>query len=338
LSSYNLSLSILGDIVQKSDFIVTVSFSPLDRYLAIGTRGGVLAIWRFIGASRDLRAKKDISSILEGKESSTSSSSAASAAAANAGLHHALPPPTSSDDWELYSKVSLSSSIHDIEWSTGQGTLCVIADEGVLVFSESILRSGQSGELSVLQTSSNEVSVQIGLSSPWIEATGLLIKGISVCSTGFCVWSGKLARVFEVDTALGRCIAHEPFAANANAIAIGNRDTVNDDSLFITNANGDIGGGDGSTNSRGSSHNGVGVSICSYRGVENNKNIAFSEAEGFPEHLDLHGTFLAVATSKGIIKVIDVKNVKKPSPLGSPFSFFSASLIGKYTYIYIYIS
>ena len=190
--SYNLSTTILGDIVLKSDFIVSVSFSPLDRYLAIGTRGGVLAIWRYTGAVRDLRTLGKRENALTNNANSNNNSNnnnnngfsemAITQAAAHS--HHSLATATSAEDWELYSKVSLSSSIHEIEWSCGQGTLCVIADEGVLVLSESILRQGQCGELSILQVSSNEVSIHIGLSvPPWIEATGLLIKGYLIIIT-----------------------------------------------------------------------------------------------------------------------------------------------------------
>jgi intraflagellar transport protein 140 len=52
--SYNLSLSACGDIVDRSDRVVTVVFGPLDRYLAVGTQGGVVAVWKFNGPIRDV--------------------------------------------------------------------------------------------------------------------------------------------------------------------------------------------------------------------------------------------------------------------------------------------
>ena len=44
--SYNLSLSAIEDI-DRTDRVVCVSFSPVDRYLAIGTQMGVVAIWKY---------------------------------------------------------------------------------------------------------------------------------------------------------------------------------------------------------------------------------------------------------------------------------------------------
>jgi hypothetical protein len=44
--SYNLSLSAVGD-VDRTDRVVCVAFSPVDRYLAVGTQLGVVAIWKY---------------------------------------------------------------------------------------------------------------------------------------------------------------------------------------------------------------------------------------------------------------------------------------------------
>ena len=53
-ASYNLSLSALGNIVERSDKVISVAFGPLDRHLCIGTQGGCIGIWKFTGPSRDL--------------------------------------------------------------------------------------------------------------------------------------------------------------------------------------------------------------------------------------------------------------------------------------------
>lgn len=47
--NYNLSLSALGDMVERSDRIVSVAFNPIDRHLACGTEGGIIAIWKYVG-------------------------------------------------------------------------------------------------------------------------------------------------------------------------------------------------------------------------------------------------------------------------------------------------
>jgi hypothetical protein len=44
----------LGDIVDKKDKVTCVSFSAVDRYLAVGTQAGLVAIWKFMAQPRDL--------------------------------------------------------------------------------------------------------------------------------------------------------------------------------------------------------------------------------------------------------------------------------------------
>ncbi|CAM9862054.1 unnamed protein product, partial [Choristocarpus tenellus] len=45
--NYVLSLSAAG--LDRSDKAVSISFNPLQRYLAVGTKYGCVAIWRFVG-------------------------------------------------------------------------------------------------------------------------------------------------------------------------------------------------------------------------------------------------------------------------------------------------
>lgn len=45
--SYNLSLSSVGDGVDKNDRVVAVAFSPVDRYLAVGTQMGLVVVWKY---------------------------------------------------------------------------------------------------------------------------------------------------------------------------------------------------------------------------------------------------------------------------------------------------
>lgn len=45
--SYNLSLSSIGEGVDKNDRVMSLSFSPLDRYLAVGTQMGLVVVWKY---------------------------------------------------------------------------------------------------------------------------------------------------------------------------------------------------------------------------------------------------------------------------------------------------
>ena len=53
--SYNISLNAaLGEGVSRSDRVSCVAFNPIDRYLAVGTQSGLVAIWKFTGSLRDV--------------------------------------------------------------------------------------------------------------------------------------------------------------------------------------------------------------------------------------------------------------------------------------------
>ena len=56
--SYNLSLSAVGDILDRSDYVVCLAFGPLDRYLAVGTHCGVVAVWKYNGPIRDVSGSR----------------------------------------------------------------------------------------------------------------------------------------------------------------------------------------------------------------------------------------------------------------------------------------
>lgn len=53
--NYNISLTnALGGFIDRSDRISVVAFSPADRYLAVGTFAGIVAMWKFSGPLRDI--------------------------------------------------------------------------------------------------------------------------------------------------------------------------------------------------------------------------------------------------------------------------------------------
>lgn len=57
--SYSISMSsALGGYFDRSDRVVSTAFSSIDRYLAVGTQSGIVAIWKYIGGYRDLSNNK----------------------------------------------------------------------------------------------------------------------------------------------------------------------------------------------------------------------------------------------------------------------------------------
>jgi hypothetical protein len=62
------------------------------------------------------------------------------------------------------------------------------------------------------------------------------------------------------------------------------------------------------------------VKVLNYAGVKM-AEIAFSEADGVPEHVDVNAEFLAVMTSKGSVHIYDVRKPKEPRALGAAGKF-----------------
>lgn len=265
--NYNLSLSALGDVVERSDKVTAVAFGPLDRYLAVGTERGVFAVWRFNGPIRDVRGK-------------TTTVAA-----------------TSSSDWELYYKTSLNSPVIQLNWYGGKGTVAAVTDDGVVVYTETVMQSGICKDLAVVQTGSHDIAINIlGYQEQWKENAGMLVKGLHVSTGCFVVWGGKATRVYRVDSALNNLEPFEPFASVSKAmvIAAASEKGISDDTLFIA-------------------ENGV-IKACNFSGVQKG-TITFSDSEGQPEFIDINNRFLAVITSKKYIKIYDVSKPKDPKQL-----------------------
>lgn len=57
--SYNLSLSSIGEGVDKADRVSAVAFSPVDRYLAVGTQMGIVVVWKYSSLRKKINSGDD---------------------------------------------------------------------------------------------------------------------------------------------------------------------------------------------------------------------------------------------------------------------------------------
>eukprot|EP00606_Chrysophyceae_sp_TOSAG23-5_P000414 GSChrysophyteH2.ASY1.ANO1.1513.1 assembled CDS len=207
--SYNLSLSALGSMVERNDKVISVAFGPLNRYLAVGTQGGVVGIWRFTGPSRDVSGSRNVTI------------------------------PTSAEDWELHYKTALPSPVHELCWHAGQGCAAAVTDDGAVVLSETIMQSGMCGDLYVIQKSSHEVSIHVGGGkdgNSWVEHTGMIVRGLAVGASCYVVWNGKTARTFHVDMQLLQSTPNDPFECSGSAMCIADSSHIVDEAVFIAEA------------------------------------------------------------------------------------------------------
>ena len=125
-----------------------MAFSPGDRYLAVGTQCGILAIWRYIGPGRDLTLGGGGSGALPGAAGGLSSKGASVVPSEGAMIspsqNQATHPashvtPSSNSDWEVYYKMALPHPVLHIEWGGGKGTLGVVTEESTIIFTEALL-------------------------------------------------------------------------------------------------------------------------------------------------------------------------------------------------------
>ena len=99
----------------------------------------------------------------------------------------------------------------------------ITQEDGIFVLNESILYTGMSGDVTVVQVSSEDVALFIGLSpEPSIINTKLQIKSLAVGRSCFAVSNGKSAKVYRVDTQLQKFeqLGNVETSAVAMAIAV----------------------------------------------------------------------------------------------------------------------
>eukprot|EP01036_Dinobryon_divergens_P023347 gene23347-31681_t len=243
--TYNLSLAgALGDIVDKKDKVTC-------------TQAGLVAIWKYMGVSRDLAA---------GSKASASTSSAIL--------------PSSAADWEIIFRYNLKSCILQLCWHGGHGTVAAVTHEdGTFILNESVLHSAMAGDVTVVQVSSVEVSVHIALSEPILINTKIQIKSLAVGRSSFVVSSGKVVKIYRVDLQFQKCEALPTINTNSTAMAIADADAdskyLSEEAWFVAEANV--------------------VKINNFHGTQKGL-ISFSEAEGMPEFLDVNGRYLAIVS------------------------------------------
>jgi hypothetical protein len=101
----NYSLSLTQVTLDKTSRAISIAFDPVQRYLAVGTRTGHIAMWRFVGEyATDLTGTAAATGSSINKEQTANAGSGANTNTATAS--------TSADDWEPQPLVSMISSIY----------------------------------------------------------------------------------------------------------------------------------------------------------------------------------------------------------------------------------
>jgi len=201
-------------------------------------------------------------------------------------------------DWESVSTLSTTSNpACEVLWSFRDCSLFVRMPNGCSIMNETILHRTLSSDVAALQISAQKILVQRGASNRMETTVGLRIKGLDVTESHVLVWNQSRAEVYQfLDENMQK---YSSFPTKAESMALYG------ETVFQTNA--------------------AKLQVCNLHGVPRNE-ILFSEHEGEPLHLHINNKFLAVATSKGMLKVFDVS--RRELKLVGPASFFATGSKG----------
>ena len=127
---------------------------------------------------------------------------------------------------------------------------------------------------------------------------GLSIRGVQISGNRFVVWGSNAAEVYEVIDDEMKQVS--TFRCSGGPMAI------RDSNLFVVEEGR--------------------VDVCTLQGKKQD-SLSFSETEGLPRHIDIHGNLMAIATKEGTLKIYDVSRKGAARQLGSSARFVDA--VGK---------
>ncbi|CAM9784245.1 unnamed protein product [Chrysoparadoxa australica] len=328
-TNYVLSLTSAG--LQRSDRAVHVAFNNLQRYLAVGTNDGHIAMWKFAGgyhssyvhwSSQGLSPRPPLPrKQVENGESGAAKPSKRKGRGKSC-ASAAVPSQGSAADWLSLPAVEAGAPIHMLQW--GPGTLSIFflfppQTSGTIMLCEEVLHRHLSNGIAVIQLSTNTISSLMALlltvpvgsleyendlaaqERDNVVTCDIKVKGLALEGDTLVIFSGKEAQVFSLKGPGLQPDRKKPFKTQAKAIVVDDQR----DQVFCA-AGGKI-------------------EIFNLSGGFKSA-LTFTEGEGSPILMDLNGRFLAVATDRGVIKLFDISKKEKKEglpvrPLGSAGKF-----------------
>ena len=147
----------------RRDSALRLAFGARKRVLAVGTRGGAVALFRFVGEGGGVGTRG----------------------------------PSSPKDWTHTLTLTVESAPTFLEWNAGEAALAVGVADSVSILTETVLQRKLRDDIAVLQVAGDHVLVQRGGSSRFDKRVGLLIKGVDATTTHLVVWNQKKVEVYE---------------------------------------------------------------------------------------------------------------------------------------------
>ncbi|CAM9668740.1 unnamed protein product, partial [Ectocarpus sp. 12 AP-2014] len=356
-SAKNYVLTLPSGGLDRTDKSTCISFDPIRRYLAVGSMYGCVAIWKFVGEYEggaeasdqdDQQGEQLLTKINQARhycmdthlihqrtweETNTHASGWSSKSnrrgrkTAGADLKR---PPSPGDsggpsDWKSLTPTTLdSAAVGLLRWGAAGGVLGAIGRDmvdGAHVLAETVLHRQLSGNVAVVQLSSDTLSIEYqregegsgggGSNKPissgmptatkgaaieagnssTVEGEHLVrcdisIKGCHLQGDSLLVHNSKQAQLVKLRGAGLPPKRGDPWPCLARSVAV---DDARDQAFVAAGSR---------------------VEIYNLKGGFKSA-LAFTEAEGNPILVSLCGSFLAVATDRGVIKLYDVSKRAK---------------------------
>eukprot|EP00002_Diphylleia_rotans_P014154 TRINITY_DN2751_c0_g1_i8.p1 TRINITY_DN2751_c0_g1~~TRINITY_DN2751_c0_g1_i8.p1 ORF type:complete len:1267 (-),score=275.99 TRINITY_DN2751_c0_g1_i8:1005-4805(-) len=201
---------------------------------------------------------------------------------------------SSAQDWSMIHESSVGGAVLSLTSGRDHGLIVVVKADSISILSEIQMHRKLKEKVAVYQLAPDRLSVeQHGKGSSIFIKTNIRVKEIDITKARIAVWNSKKVEVYEINES-GDVRQASSFAISQSVIAI------SQNALFMTTGSGN-------------------VDVCNFQGTVKER-LPFNEGEGEPFLLDVNGDYLAVATSKGFIRVYSIKH-REPRQMGASRQF-----------------
>ncbi|CAM9557746.1 unnamed protein product [Heterosigma akashiwo] len=356
----NYVLTVTGGQVEKDDRATTVAFNPLQRYLAVGERGGQVVMWKFEGTLGGLAAAA--ATALDGpvgRGGGCRGSRGALGAGGWGGVYRAepcslllLPAPLPGERNDEASPGGRAGGgrrrgggrqVVRLAWGPGRGLLGVGAPRGAALLAETVLHRALRDGVAVLQTGTKSLQARAGRAFFPRRTTCPVCFFLQLTTASFP--TGQVETTDGVAFPVTTRVPVKGVAVDATSLVVWSGKEAVVYQLATAGGRRRRPRGLGAATEKGAfraatrrwrssppggAHTifqavGSKLEQVNFGGVVLN-DITFSEAEGRPVLLDTNGHFLAVATDRGVIKLYNTRRERKaPAQMGSAGRFVDAA-------------
>jgi intraflagellar transport protein 140 len=217
--------------------------------------------------------------------------------------------PSSAEGWEAQPPIQAKQQSITSLAMGGSSLMSAVYANGVTILNHTVLKKKMKDNFKMIQISNKAVEVRVkndqSSNSDFqiIMTLGMNIKGIDCCGSHTLFWNGKFAQLYDVQGTKGPQLLGN-FESNSSVCAL-----TGDDSIVQCQDKE--------------------LQVCSYFG-EVKQVLPLTEQEGDVIKIDARGKFMAVVTSKSMIKIFDISRRQyKQLGITRRFEIKSGELIGE---------